>query len=99
MRDRPKDELVGKQTLAVRLGDARARALIISLLSLAFLSTIIAVVITPWALISLVTLPLHISLVRAITSGASGAGLITLLGKTGGLQLITSLLITLSLSL
>ena len=75
------------------------RALIISLLSLAFLSTISAVVITPWALISLVTLPLHISLVRAITSDASGAGLIPLLGKTGGLQLITSLLITLSLSL
>ena len=99
LRDRPKDELVGKQTLAVRLGDTRARALIISLLSLAFLSSIGAVVITPWALISLITLPLHISLVRAITSGALGADLIPLLGKTGGLQLLTSLLITLALSL
>ena len=97
LRDRPKDEAVGKKTLAVRLGDARARILLVTLLLSAFSTAIAASVITPWALIVLVTAPFYYILIKGITSGAIGARLIPLLGKAGELQLLTALLITFAL--
>ena len=97
LRDRPKDEAVGKKTLAVRLGDAGARVLLIAFLLTAFASAIAASIITPWVLIVLVTTPFYYILVKGITSGAIGARLIPLLGKAGELQLLTALLITFAL--
>ena len=97
LRDRPKDELVGKQTLAVRLGDAKARKLIIALLLLSLLCSLAAAAITPWALLVLATLPLQFKLLKGISGGAAGPALIPLLGKTGELQLLTALLITFAL--
>jgi 1,4-dihydroxy-2-naphthoate octaprenyltransferase len=97
LRDRPKDEAVGKKTLAVRLGDAKARILLIFFLLVSFLTAIGAAVITPWALIVLATLPFYYILIKGITSGAIGARLIPLLGKAGELQLVTALLITFAL--
>jgi 1,4-dihydroxy-2-naphthoate octaprenyltransferase len=97
LRDRPKDEAVGKKTLAVRLGDAKARLLLILFLLLSFTAAVVASVITPWALIVLVTAPLYYLLIKGITGGAVGARLIPLLGKAGELQLLTALLITLAL--
>jgi 1,4-dihydroxy-2-naphthoate octaprenyltransferase len=97
LRDRPKDEMVGKKTLAVRLGDAKARVLLILFLLISFTATVAASVITPWALIVLATAPFYYLLIRGITSGAIGARLIPLLGKASELQLLTALLITLAL--
>jgi 1,4-dihydroxy-2-naphthoate octaprenyltransferase len=97
LRDRPKDEAVGKKTLAVRLGDAKARLLLILFLLLSFTAAVAASVITPWALIVLVTAPLYYLLIKGITGGAVGARLIPLLGKAGELQFLTALLITLAL--
>jgi len=97
LRDRPKDEAVGKKTLAVRLGDAKARMLLILFLLLSFTAAIAASVITPWALIVLATAPFYYLLIKGITSGAIGARLIPLLGKAGELQLLTALLITFAL--
>ena len=97
LRDRPKDEAVGKKTLAVRLGDAKARLLLILFLLISFTAAVAASVITPWALIVLVTAPLYYLLIKGITSGAVGARLIPLLGKAGELQLLTALLITFAL--
>jgi len=99
LRDRPKDELVGKKTLAVRLGDAKARQLVLALLLLALATSLAATFITPFALLVLATLPLQLILLKGVRSGASGSALIPLLGKAGELQLLTSLLITLALSL
>ncbi len=99
LRDRPKDALVGKKTLAVRLGDAKARQLIIALLLIALLTSFAAALITPFALLVLVTLPLQYILIKGVQSGAAGSALIPLLGKAGELQLLTSLLITLALSI
>ena len=97
LRDRPKDEAVGKKTLAVRLGDAKARMLLILFLLLSFTASIAASVITPWALIVLATAPFYYLLIKGITGGAIGARLIPLLGKAGELQLLTALLITFAL--
>ena len=97
LRDRPKDEVVGKKTLAVRLGDARARLVLIIFLLLAFSAALAAFVISPWVLIILATAPMYYILIKGITSGAVGTALIPLLGKAGELQLLTALLITLAL--
>ena len=97
LRDRPKDQLVGKLTLAVRLGDAGARKFLIVLLFVAFGAAIGASVISPWALIVLATAPLYYRLIKGITGGASGSGLVPLLGKAGELQLLTALLMTFAL--
>ncbi len=99
LRDRPKDETVGKRTLAVRLGDKKARFALIALLLAALVTSLAAVAITPWALLVLLTLPLYLILINGIMNGVTGLGLIRLLGKAGELQLLTSLLITLALSI
>ena len=99
LRDLPKDLLVSKKTMAVRLGDQRARKALLLLLIVAQLSSALIFLITPWGLITLLALPLTIAISKEIMSGASGKALIPLLGKTGKLQLAMALLITLALTL
>ena len=97
LRDRAADELVGKRTLAVRLGDASARRAFIALLLIAHISVLF--LIKPWALLTLLLLPMTFSLIKAIRAGAQGAQLIPLLGKTGKLQLRFAILLSLGLLL
>ena len=99
LRDLPKDSLVNKKTLAVRLGDLRARKALIGLLIVSQITSALAYLITPWALITLIAIPLTLGISKAISSGQSGKELIPLLGKAGELQLATALLITLALTL
>ena len=97
LRDRAADELVGKRTLAVRLGDASARRAFIALLLIAHISVLFLM--KPWALLTLLLLPMTFSLIKAIRAGAQGAQLIPLLGKTGKLQLRFAILLSLGLLL
>jgi 1,4-dihydroxy-2-naphthoate octaprenyltransferase len=97
LRDRAADELVGKRTLAVRLGDASARRAFIALLLIAHISVLF--LLKPWALLTLLLLPMTFSLIKAIQAGAQGAQLIPLLGKTGKLQLRFAILLSLGLLL
>ncbi|MEI6219712.1 MAG: 1,4-dihydroxy-2-naphthoate polyprenyltransferase [Actinomycetes bacterium] len=90
LRDLPKDVLVGKRTVAVRLGDMRARTMLIALLVLAHLAAVLAALITPWTLITLLFLPITGKIARGIQSGAAGAQLIPMLGQVGKLQLFLS---------
>ena len=97
LRDRAQDELVGKRTLAVRLGDSRARKLFIGLLLIAHL----AAVAVPGenTLLTLLLLPQTLIIVKKVISGATGPALIPLLGKTGQLQLWFALTLSLALVL
>jgi 1,4-dihydroxy-2-naphthoate octaprenyltransferase len=94
IRDRQQDALVGKNTLAVRIGDRGSRALFTTfviapyLLSLGFLNY--------WVALTLVTLPVSIKLLRSLWSGLQGRELIALLGQTGRLQLLFSLTLTIA---
>jgi 1,4-dihydroxy-2-naphthoate octaprenyltransferase len=97
LRDRATDELVGKRTLAVRLGDSSARKAFISLLLITHISVLFLM--QPWTLITLLLLPMTFSLIKAIRAGAQGAQLIALLGKTGQLQLRFAILLSLGLLL
>ena len=95
VRDRAKDEVVGKLTLAVRLGDKRSRIFYSVLVIAPYLLT--AGFGTPWALLTLLTLPMTISILKALWSGIQGVDLIALLGKTGKLQMLFSLALSLAL--
>jgi len=97
LRDRAQDELVGKRTLAVRLGDARARKLFIALLFLAHISVL--TVSGENTLLTLALLPQTFIIVKKVRNGATGPALIPLLGKTGQLQLWFAVALSISLVL
>lgn len=95
IRDRAKDEVVGKLTLAVRLGDKRSRIIYTVLVIAPYLLS--AGFGTPWTLLTLLTLPMTISILKALRSGIQGVELIAVLGKTGKLQMLFSLALSLAL--
>jgi 1,4-dihydroxy-2-naphthoate polyprenyltransferase len=97
IRDRAKDEVVGKRTMAVRIGDRRSRTFYTFLLTVPYLLT--AGFGTPWVALTFLTLPMTISILKSLWSGAEGAGLIPLLGKTGKLQMVFCLALSLALIL
>lgn len=95
LRDRAQDEIVGKKTLAVRLGDKGARRLYIALLLSAHLFALLTL--KPAIFVTLLATPLTWNLARGVTSGAVGAELIPYLAKTGKLQLAFAVLFALGL--
>ena len=97
LRDRAQDELVGKRTLAVRLGDSGARKLFIGLLLIAHLVAI--TVPSENTLLTLILLPQTFIIAKKVREGATGATLIPLLGKTGQLQLWFAVVLSLALVL
>ena len=97
LRDRPKDELAGKLTVAVRIGDTKARYLYVLLLVIAHSSAVATLI--PTALLTLLLLPLSISLSKQVLNGASGRDLIPVLGQTGKLQLMFSIVFALALAI
>lgn len=97
LRDRAQDQIVGKKTLAVRLGDKGARRLYIALLSSAHIFALLTF--KPGAALTLLAAPLTWKLARGVASGTSGKDLIPLLARTGKLQLAFALLFALGLVL
>ena len=97
IRDRALDAPAGKKTLAVRLGDRKARGFFALLIALGYAATI--ALMNPWALLTLLTLPIAIGLVRGVLSQAQGRELLPFLAKTGQLQLLFSILLSLALVL
>jgi 1,4-dihydroxy-2-naphthoate octaprenyltransferase len=96
LRDRAQDQIVSKKTLAVRLGDSRARKLYIALLISAHLFALLTF--KPAVLLTLLAAPLTWKLTRGVASGVSGAELIPYLAKTGKLQLVFAILFALGLT-
>ncbi len=97
IRDRAQDELVGKRTIAVRLGDTKARQLFVSLLLLAHVAALATLV--PTALLTLLVMPMSYSISKLVLSGVSGKDLIPVLGRTGKLQLMFSIVLALALAI
>lgn len=97
IRDRAKDEVVGKRTVAVRLGDKRSRVLYTALVTLPYLLT--AGFGSPWTMLTLTTLPLTVSILKVLWSGTEGTALIALLAATGKLQMLFSFALSLALIL
>jgi 1,4-dihydroxy-2-naphthoate octaprenyltransferase len=97
LRDRPKDQLVGKLTLAVRIGDRKARLMYVGLLILAHLAAIATLI--PTTLLTLIAIPMSFSISRQVLSGISGKDLIPVLGKTGKLQMVFAFLFAIGLGI
>lgn len=97
LRDRPKDKLAGKLTLAVRIGDRNARLMYVGLLVLAHIAAIATLIST--TLLTLLALPMSFSISRQVLSGISGKDLIPVLGKTGKLQMIFAILLAVGLGI
>jgi 1,4-dihydroxy-2-naphthoate octaprenyltransferase len=95
LRDRPKDELVGKLTVAVRIGDRKARLMYVALLALAHIAAVATLI--PTTLLTLLALPITLSISRQVLSGVSGKELIPVLGKTAKLQMVFSILLAVGL--
>ena len=97
LRDIDGDTLAGKRTLAVRLGDKKARSFFISLFVLALLAILMLALSYPLALIGLVGLSSAVTPIKRVRSGAVGGELISVLSMTGRTQILTA--ITLSIGL
>ncbi len=97
IRDRALDLPAGKKTLAVRMGDRNARYFFTTLIALGYLATF--AMLNPWTLLTLLSLPIAVSLVRGVLGNAQGRELIPFLAKTGKLQLQFSILLSIALVL
>jgi len=97
IRDRSLDTESGKKTLAVRMGDRNSRLLYSALVVSPFILTVGFA--TPWTLLTLLTLPRVVSILRTLWTGALGRTLIPLLAKTGELQILFCLALSLALVL
>lgn len=97
IRDRALDAPAGKKTLAVRLGDRKARYFFATLIALGYIATLL--LLNPWTLLTLVTAPIAVVLVRGVLGDVQGGALIPYLVKTGKLQLQFSILLSLALVL
>ncbi len=97
VRDMDSDKRAGKRTLAVRLGRERARTVFGLMLYVAYLAAPLPWLLgslSPWLLLSWLTLPLAVRLARTVRAHADGPTLNEALGQTGMLQLGFCLLLS-----
>ncbi|NCX00880.1 MAG: 1,4-dihydroxy-2-naphthoate polyprenyltransferase [Actinobacteria bacterium] len=96
LRDLEKDKLAGKITLAVKIGHSQTRRLYQALL---FTPLLIAIALVPtsfYFLLAFLALPQILKVTASIRTGARGSALIELLERTGKIQIIYSLAISLA---
>ncbi len=99
IRDVPTDVVAGKRTLAVRIGEHRARRLYAAFVVLPVLLALSCAPIAPWSLlVLLLTLPVGL-LATTVLAGARGVLLRPVLAGTGALELGYGILLGLGLAL
>jgi len=99
LRDIPTDALTGKRTLAVRLGDRRARWGYAGLVVAPVLLGVACAVAAPWSLLVLLLLAPVVVLAGVVLAGARGVALVPVLAGTGLVQLAYGVLLGLGLAL
>ena len=99
LRDRAKDLEVGKRTLSVVIGDRATRILYVSLLMGGGLIGALTAISRPWALLTIVTLPVSISLAANVLKGVGGRDLIPLLQRTALVQLLFAFIYSVGLAI
>jgi len=96
LRDLEKDKAAGKITLAVKIGDSQTRRFYQGLI---FTPLLIALALVPtsfYFLLAFLALPQILKVAASVRTGASGSALIELLERTGKIQIIYSLAISLA---
>ena len=99
LRDIPTDEIAGKRTLAVRLGDTDTRRLYVALVTIPLLFSALAGLLSWPLLLALATAPIAVLLARRVLGGAVGRELIPVLAAAGLLLLAWSALTAVGLGL
>ena len=99
LRDLPQDKLVGKRTMAVRIGEKNTRVFFILLLVTAQITALVAAGINPLALITLICAPITYRVAKQVLNGAVGSDLIEVLSKTAKLQLLMAILLAAALAI
>ncbi|MHA7178971.1 1,4-dihydroxy-2-naphthoate polyprenyltransferase [Arthrobacter sp. MDB2-24] len=92
VRDIPTDSVVGKRTLAVRLGDPAARVSYVLMLAAAILLPVFLSYDYPWVLLVLLLIPACLTPSRLMLKGDKGRSLIPVLKQTGLINLAFSML-------
>lgn len=95
IRDIATDAPVGKKTLAVRLGDRRARMMYAGVLASAFVVAQFAVR-WPYGLVTLSTAPLAWATARPVLKGAAGRDLVKVLQRNSLLEVAFGVLLSLA---
>ena len=99
LRDIPTDALVGKKTVAVRIGDHRARRVYVAMIVLPLLLGAACAFVAPWSLlVLLLTLPV-VLLSMTVLLGARGIALVPVLAGTGLVELGYGVLLGIGLAL
>lgn len=98
LRDLPRDAQVGKETLAVRLGDQKARNLYQSALFISFLSVAFLAGWRTGAVIALTSGIFVIEPLKAVRAGARGMDLLPVLAATSKTQLAFSVFLAFGLA-
>jgi 1,4-dihydroxy-2-naphthoate octaprenyltransferase len=89
LRDIPTDRVSGKRTLAVLLGDAGTRVFYaVLVLGALVVAVALAITVSAWLLLGLVSLPLAARATNVVRSGAVGPHLIPVLRDTGLTELV-----------
>ena len=99
LRDVDSDREVGKRTLAVRVGKARARALYRTSVLLAVVAVVALAPTAPGALLALLAAPLTVGPLRTVATRSDPQSLVTALVGTARLQLVFSALLAVGLAL
>jgi len=98
LRDIPTDVLAGKRTLAVRLGEDRARWVYAAFVVVPVPLGAMCAFAAPWSLLVLVCLAPAVVLAGAVLLRVRGRGLIPVLTFTGQLELVFAVLLGLGLA-
>ncbi|MCG3769775.1 MAG: 1,4-dihydroxy-2-naphthoate octaprenyltransferase [Nitrosomonadaceae bacterium] len=98
LRDLPRDAQVGKETLAVRLGDQKTRTLYQIALFISFLSIALLAGWRAGAVLTLTSGIFVIEPLKAIRAGAKGMDLLPVLAATGKTQLAFSVFLAFGLA-
>ncbi|WP_265520524.1 1,4-dihydroxy-2-naphthoate polyprenyltransferase [Oerskovia flava] len=99
LRDIPTDTVTGKRTLAVRLGDFRARRVYLAMIWVPLLLAVVCAFAAPWSLLTLLLLLPAVLLSIPVVVGARGPLLVPVLAGTGLYELGYGLLLGFGLSL
>jgi 1,4-dihydroxy-2-naphthoate octaprenyltransferase len=92
LRDLSNDELVGKRTLSVLLGDKKTRDFYTVLLVVSQLISTLAAVVNIRMLLTLICIPMMINAIKKVARGAKGIELIPVLERTARLQLLLAVI-------
>ena len=99
LRDIQGDTAVGKRTLAVRMGARWTRATYAGCLVAPFVLVPAIALSRPWALISLLAVPLAVAPIRRVMAKETGRGLVEVLVATGRIHLVFGLLLAAGIAL